>query len=59
MTQQMQKLMDLKSVVAATTLSRATVYRGIRAGTFPKSVQIGQRRVAWRESDVLSWLANR
>lgn len=34
---------------------RATIYRQVAAGTFPEPVQIGPRRVAWRERDILAW----
>lgn len=35
------------------------IYRLEAAGRFPARVQIGQRRVAWRLSEVLAWLENR
>lgn len=54
-----QKLLNLRDVVAMTTLSRATVYRFIRGGVFPRAVRIGPRRVAWLESDVIGWMTAR
>lgn len=56
---QEQKLLNLRDVVAMTTLSRATVYRFIQGGVFPRSVRIGPRRVAWLESDVIGWMTAR
>lgn len=40
---------------ALTGLEISTIYRRIRAGTFPPPVQTGPRRVAWRESDIAKW----
>ncbi|MDJ4165317.1 AlpA family phage regulatory protein [Salmonella enterica] len=33
-------------------VSRATLYRQIKAGLFPEPVRIGARRVAWRMEDI-------
>lgn len=52
------RLISLKEIVKITSLSKATVYRYIEAGSFPKNNKIGNRRVAWKESDVLDWMAN-
>ena len=35
------------------------VYRLIREGDFPPPVKIGGRAVAWRESDIVSWIESR
>ena len=39
-----------------TSLDITTIYRKMKAGTFPPPVRVGRRRVAWRESDVAAWL---
>lgn len=39
-----------------TGLSRTTVWRLQRAGTFPRAAHISPGRVAWRESEVTAWL---
>ncbi|MFP4238959.1 MAG: helix-turn-helix transcriptional regulator [Rhodosalinus sp.] len=52
-----QKLLKIRDVCERTALSRSTVYAKIRAGEFPPPVKLGDRAVAWRESDVLEWLA--
>lgn len=33
-------------------VSRASWYAGIRAGKYPASIQLSERSVAWRESDI-------
>jgi prophage regulatory protein len=42
-----------------TTYSKASIYRLIALGLFPKPVKLGPARVAWRESDVVAWLDSR
>ena len=36
-------------------LSRSTIYTRMAAGTFPASVKLGARSVAWRRVDVEEW----
>ncbi|MDE2134461.1 MAG: AlpA family phage regulatory protein, partial [Alphaproteobacteria bacterium] len=38
------------------TLSRTTVWRRVRQGTFPAPVSLGTTRIAWRESDIAAWM---
>jgi prophage regulatory protein len=52
-----RKLLDKWKVEEMTSLDITTIYRKIKAGTFPKPVRIGRRRVAWRELDIAAWLA--
>jgi prophage regulatory protein len=54
-----QKLIRLGTVLSLTGLSRSSVYAYVAAGTFPASVNIGARSVAWVESDVNDWIAAR
>lgn len=50
-------LLRLPQVQRATgNLSRATIYRGVRAGTFPAPLKIGLRASAWRWGDLRKWL---
>ena len=51
------RLITMKDIVKTTSLSKATIYREIRKGNFPQKIKIGERRVAWKEAEVLDWLA--
>jgi prophage regulatory protein len=42
-----------------TGLSRATIYRYVDAGEFPRPVKIGVRAIAWHASDVDAWIEGR
>ena len=53
------KLIKLPQVMKITTLSRATVYRLIAKGEFPKQIKLSERASAWIEHEVLEWLDNR
>ena len=47
----------MPAVVHLTSLSKATVYRKVADGSFPAPLKIGKSRVAWREKDIVDWLA--
>lgn len=52
------RLLKIKDVVAETSLHRATIYRGVKAGTFPAPRRIGKHRVAWTEAELEAWKAS-
>jgi len=45
-----------RQVEDRTGLSRSTIYLWIQQGRFPKPVKLGQRAVAWKESDIVGWI---
>ena len=47
------------AVEAATGLSRSTLYSMMDTGDFPRPIRVGKRAVAWKQSAVEAWLANR
>ena len=48
------RLLNLRSVIDRTSLSRTTVYRLMARARFPASVPLGGR-VAWLESEIEAW----
>lgn len=40
-------------------LSRSTIWRMEQEGRFPKRVQLGAKSVAWRLSDLNTWMSER
>ena len=38
--------------------SAATLWRNVRAGTFPAPVKLSQRVTAWRIADIRRWMAS-
>ena len=53
------RLMTRQQVQARTALSRTSIYRKMREGTFPAPLQIGARAVRWPESEIEAWIADR
>ena len=51
------RLLAKRQVEERTSLDITTIYRKMKAGTFPQPVRVGRRRVAWRESDIAAWQA--
>ena len=58
-TQTTERLLPPPVVCDRTSLSRTTLWRLVRAGTFPKPVTVSPGRIAWPESAVQSWIASR
>jgi prophage regulatory protein len=54
-----QKLLRRKQVESQTGLSRTTIYENMTQGTFPRPIKIGERSVAWLESEINDWINNR
>jgi len=52
-------LIRLDTVMARTGLSRSTLYAYMREGRFPQPVAISERCVAWIESEISDWIADR
>lgn len=56
MPDELDRLLSPKQVAAATSLHKTTLYRMEQRGLFPKAVCIGEKRIAYRESDVKAWI---
>ncbi|HEM8139920.1 TPA: AlpA family transcriptional regulator [Providencia rettgeri] len=54
-----ENLIRLPEVMRRTGYGKAWIYRLIEAGQFPKSVKIGTRSIAFIESEVDEWVANK
>ena len=51
--------LGLTQVRERTSLSKTTIYRLIGEEKFPRPYQLTERRVAWREVEVATWIVNR
>lgn len=56
-----EKLLRLPEVENLTGLKKSSIYDGMKADppTFPRCVRLSARAVAWRESDIAAWQAQR
>lgn len=51
------RFVRMADILETTSLSKATIYRYVKQGDFPKQVRLGPGRVGWRESEILSWIS--
>lgn len=56
---QHEKLLRLPDVCAAVAMRKGAIYKAIREHRFPTPVKLGKRAVAWPESAVQAWIADR
>ena len=52
-------LLTRPEVERRTGLSRSTLYRKMREGTFPVPLKVSERAVRWRDSDVRAYVDSR
>ena len=52
-------LLTRPEVERRTGLSRSTIYRKMRDGTFPVPLKVSERAVRWRESDIRAYVDSR
>ncbi len=50
------RFLRLSVIKNMTGLSRSTIYMRIAEKRFPKPIKLGERAVAWLESDVNAWM---
>lgn len=53
------QLLRLPAVSAMTGLKRSQIYRLMWQGKFPKPVKIGERSIAWPETEIRAWISKR
>ncbi|WIW89409.1 AlpA family transcriptional regulator [Sphingobium sp. V4] len=53
-----ERILRIAEVLQRTGLSRATVYRKIAKGTFPKQLPLSDNASGWHASEVSRWIAN-
>lgn len=56
-----ERLLRLPAVEQLTGLKKSTIYAGLNATprTFPAPVRLSARAVAWKESEIQTWIGNR
>ena len=54
-----KRALKLEEVLGLVSLSRATLYRMMSRGEFPRPARVGVRAARWRSDEVEEWLASR
>ena len=52
-------ILRMAEVTRAVGLARATVYRMMKAGTFPQAIPLSGCAVGWLRSEVEAWITER
>ena len=52
----MESLLSYRELSSLTGLSRATIWRRVADSTLPKPLRLSPNRVAWRATDIQSWV---
>ncbi|BFM66741.1 TPA: AlpA family transcriptional regulator [Acinetobacter baumannii] len=53
------RLIRRKEVQTKTGLGASSIYAMMKNGEFPQCLNLSERRVAWIESEIDQWIANR
>ena len=54
-----QRIFRLPDVIERTGLGKTQIYKMMKAGAFPRPVQLAPRAVGWRSEDLAAWIATR
>ena len=55
---QLDPILRKPEVLKLTGISSSQLYRSIRAGKFPRPLQLGTQARGWRSSEISAWLAS-
>ena len=50
------RILRLPEVMRLTGLSKGTIHRRYRDGTFPRPLRLGPQSIGWPRSEILEWL---
>ncbi len=53
------KILRIPQVIEQTGLSRSSIYKQIRLGSFPRAIKLTARSSGWAESAVQDWIEDR
>jgi len=53
-----EKILRIRTVLTRTGLSRSTIYRKMKDGTFPSQIKISEHCTGWRESEINHWIVD-
>lgn len=52
-------ILKINEVVQKCNLSKATIYKKIKEGSFPKQIKLSARSSGWLESEINDWIVSR
>lgn len=54
-----ETVLRLPGVKGISGLGRSSIYAGVKAGTFPAPIKLGDRAIGWLSSEILTWVQSR
>lgn len=54
-----ERFLSPNKVAELTSLHRASIYRKVAAGDFHAPIRVSERRIAFKETEVRAWMAER
>lgn len=55
----MSKIIRLRELKSKVGKGHSSIYQGMKEGTFPKPVPLGERAVGWIEEEIDQWIDSR
>jgi prophage regulatory protein len=55
----MPRVLRRPEVEARTGVENTTIWRKVKAGTFPQPIQLGPNSIGWIDEEVDAWIASR
>ncbi|MGZ8183454.1 MAG: helix-turn-helix transcriptional regulator [Methylobacter sp.] len=53
------QIIRLATVIALTQISRSSIYKFVKDGTFPAPLKLSARSVGWLATDIQDWINSR
>ena len=53
------RMLSVREVVVRVGLHRSTIWKRVRAGTFPAPHELGENKIGWPEAEIIAWLDSR
>ena len=53
------RMLSAREVVERVGLHRSTIWKAVRAGTFPAPHELAENKIGWPESTISTWLDSR
>ena len=53
------RMLSVREVVARVGLHRSTIWKQVRAGTFPAPHELAENKIGWPETTIAAWLDSR
>lgn len=53
------QILRIQAVIDKTGLPKASIYREMARGRFPRPIKLSEKAIGWRDSDIDEWIEQR